>query len=60
MQNFTYLTVLCSLSMLLIALGVLVEKLPPIVQIAMILIGLISGITCFIALIRMLIKHENK
>ncbi|KYG91030.1 sodium:potassium antiporter [Metasolibacillus sp. FSL H7-0170] len=59
-QQFTYLTLLCSFSMLLIVGGVLLTKLPLIVQTLMISVGLISGIFCFISLIRMLIKQEKK
>ncbi|MCT6926012.1 MULTISPECIES: sodium:potassium antiporter [Bacillales] len=58
-KNFTYLALLCSFSMLLIIGGVLLAKLPVIVQILMISIGLILGIVCFISLIRLLVT-QNK
>ena len=58
-QNFTYLMFLCSASMLLIIGGVLLTKLPLIMQIVMIILGLVGGIVCFITLIRLLIKNGN-
>ena len=59
-QNFTYLAFLCSVCMLLIIGGVLLTNLAVYVQIAMILVGLIGGIICFITLIRLLISHNNQ
>lgn len=58
-QNFTYLAFLCGVCMLLIIGGVLLTNLAVYVQIAMILVGLIGGIICFITLIRLLIVHNN-
>ncbi|WP_339174672.1 sodium:potassium antiporter [Solibacillus sp. FSL R5-0691] len=58
MQNFTYLAFLCGISMLLVVGGVLLTNLPLPLQIIMIAIGLIGGIFCFVALIRVLIKHN--
>ncbi|WP_042479051.1 hypothetical protein [Bacillus ndiopicus] len=59
-RNFTYLTLFCAVSMLLIIGGVLLTKLPPVIQIAMIIIGLIGGIIGFISSIRLLLKQEKK
>ncbi|MEO4055541.1 sodium:potassium antiporter [Solibacillus sp. CAU 1738] len=59
-QNFTYLMILCTASMLLIIGGVLLVNLPVIMQILMILVGLVGGIVCFITLIRILVKHNNE
>ena len=57
-QNFTYLAFLCGISMLLIVGGVILTKLPVMLQTIMIFIGLIGGIFCFITLIRLLMKHN--
>lgn len=59
-QNFTYLAFLCGVCMLLIIGGVLLTNLAVYIQIAMILVGLIGGIICFITLIRLLVVHNNQ
>ncbi|MEC1180210.1 sodium:potassium antiporter [Metasolibacillus meyeri] len=58
-RNFTYLTLFCAASMMLIVGGVLLTKIPLIAQIIMISCGLIGGIVCFVSLIRMLVKQEK-
>ncbi|MEK4626732.1 MAG: sodium:potassium antiporter [Solibacillus sp.] len=59
-QNFTYLAFLCGISMLLIVGGVVLTKLPVMLQTIMIFIGLVGGVFCFITLIRVLIKHNTE
>jgi hypothetical protein len=46
--------------MLLIVGGVVLTKLPVMLQTIMIFIGLVGGVFCFITLIRVLIKHNTE